>query len=77
MHCVRVEHLTALLLAALPAVFAGSVKPTTSLTIVLDFNGSHSAQSVAAMERESQGILKDAGVALGVEVPRGSRERIL
>lgn len=54
-----------LMLAALPASFAGSLpaKPT-NLTIVLDFKGPHSQQSVEAMERETQGILKNAGVHL-------------
>src|SRR5580704_5702662 len=60
----RVGQLTALLFAALPALFAGSVKPATNLTIVLDFKGPHSPESVAAMERETQGILKNAGVHL-------------
>jgi hypothetical protein len=50
-----------LMFAALP-VF-GAVK-TTNLTIVFDFNGPHSAQSVDAMKRETQGILKDARVHL-------------
>jgi hypothetical protein len=55
--------------AALPAVYAGgfpftSPKPSTYLTIVLDFKGPHSVQSVAAMKQETQGILKDAGVHL-------------
>ena len=55
--------LTACLLfsAALP-VFSAPV--ATNLTIVFDFNGPHSAQSVEAMKRETQGILKDAGVHL-------------
>ena len=50
-----------MMLAALP-VF-GAVK-TTNLTIVFDFNGPHSVQSVEAMKRETQGILKGAGVHL-------------
>jgi hypothetical protein len=41
----------------------GAVK-TTNLTIVFDFNGPHSVQSVEAMKRETQGILKNAGVHL-------------
>jgi len=69
MRRARLRQLTAVLFAALPGVFAASsssIKPkaATNLTIVLDFNGPHSLQSVAAMERETQGILKDAGVHL-------------
>lgn len=60
----RVGRLTALMFAALPALFAGSVKPSTNLTIVLDFKGPHSPQSDAAMKQETQVILKDAGVHL-------------
>jgi hypothetical protein len=55
-----------------PALFAGnpaliaSSRPaiSTNLTIVLDFNGPHSQQSVDAMKLETQGILKGAGVHL-------------
>jgi hypothetical protein len=64
MRRARVGPLTAVLFAVLPALFAGSVKPFTTLTIVLDFKGPHSLQSVAAMERETQEIFKDAGVHL-------------
>jgi hypothetical protein len=60
------------LFAGNPALIAGSTaviansRPviSTNLTIVLDFNGPHSQQSVDAMERETQGILKGAGVHL-------------
>lgn len=64
MRRARVGSLTALLFVALPALLAGSVKPFTNLTIVLDFKGPHSPRSVAAMKQETQGILKDAGVRL-------------
>ncbi len=52
-----------LMIAAVPASFAGSLpaKPT-NLTIVFDFNGPHSQQSVDAMKHETEGILKNAGV---------------
>ncbi|HEY1755952.1 MAG TPA: hypothetical protein VGG72_11190 [Bryobacteraceae bacterium] len=60
--------MSALLFTALPAVFAGSVKPaakpTTDLTVILDFKGPHSPKSVAAMERETQAIFKGTGVRL-------------
>jgi hypothetical protein len=64
MYRAHVGRLTAVMFATLPALFAGSVKPSTNLTIVLDFKGPHSLQSIAAMEHETQGILKDAGVHL-------------
>jgi len=65
MHCARVAQSIALLFAALPALFASSVRPIlTNLTIVLDFKGPHSVESVTAMERETQVILKEAGVHL-------------
>jgi hypothetical protein len=60
----RVGQLTAVLFAALPALLAGSVKPATNLTIILDFKGPHSAKADAAMKQETQAILKEAGVHL-------------
>jgi hypothetical protein len=45
--------------AAAPALFGGK-----SLTIVLDFKGPHSAQAVREMQRETETILKDAGLHL-------------
>ena len=61
---VRARQVFALLFTVLPAAFSGSVKPDTNLTIVLDFKGPHSPQSVEAMKEETQGILKDAGLHL-------------
>jgi hypothetical protein len=61
MRVAQVGVAACLMFAALPLF--GAVK-TTNLTIVFDFNGPHSSQSVEAMKRETQGILKDAGVHL-------------
>jgi hypothetical protein len=37
---------------------------SNNLTIVLDFQGPHSAQAVQVMEREAEGIFKDTGLHL-------------
>jgi len=44
---------------AAPALFGGK-----SLTLVLDFKGPHSAQTVREMQRETETILKDSGLHL-------------
>jgi hypothetical protein len=61
MRCAQVGLTACLLFAALPGF--GTVR-TTNLTVILDFKGPYSQQSVDAMKLETQGILKTAGVHL-------------
>lgn len=55
---------------ALILVLAGTMIPawsaarTAHLTVLLDFQGSHSERSIAEMKRESQSILQDSGLAI-------------
>lgn len=47
------------------ALLAGAnTRPSVKLTVVLDFQGAHSDQSVTAMERETEEILKSSGLRL-------------
>ena len=55
--CVLVVTACALLAAA-------NTRPSSKLTVVLDFQGAHSAGSVAEMEREAEGILRVSGLQL-------------
>jgi hypothetical protein len=43
---------------------AAASHPTSDITVVLDFKGPHSAQSVKEMQHEAQGIIKGSGVHL-------------
>ena len=46
-----------------PVVFACAAR-ATDVTVVLDFDGPHSDRSVEQMKRETEGILRDAGLRL-------------
>src|ERR1700688_3277307 len=63
---MRHVSLSALLLALMAscAAGAGKPKPTSGLTIILDFQGPHSVRSVAEMEQEAEEALKDSGLNL-------------
>jgi len=54
----------ALSLALLAASASRAAVPAAGLTIVLEFQGPHSNRSIAEMEQEAQGALKDSGVSL-------------
>jgi hypothetical protein len=48
------------------ALMAGTgTHPPSKLTVVMDFHGSPSQRALTAMERETEGILKPAGLSLG------------
>lgn len=52
------------------ALVAGAgTRPRSKLTVVMDFQGSHSERSLTEMERETEGILKAAGLRLDWRLP--------
>ncbi len=53
-----------LICALFATVAAAAAIRTEALTIVLEFQGSHSARSIDEMKRELEGILKDAPLAI-------------
>lgn len=53
-----------LLVTACAFLAAADTRPSSTLTVVLDFRGAHSDRSVTAMERETEGILKSSGLHL-------------
>jgi len=61
------------LAAMLPAFAAGASLSPSTVTIVLDFSGPHSRQSIEVMKRETEGILKPAGVRLDWKLPAEAR----
>src|SRR5579872_2157462 len=52
------------LVTACAFVAAAGTRPSSKVTVILDFQGTHSNQSVTAMEREAEGILKSSGLRL-------------
>jgi hypothetical protein len=52
------------LLLALALPLAAEPLPSQKITVVLDFRGPYSADSVSAMKQEMQDLVKDAGVQL-------------
>jgi hypothetical protein len=46
------------------AAYTGPSSPSSKLTVVMDFQGNPSERSLAEMERETEGILKAAGLRL-------------
>jgi hypothetical protein len=55
--------------ALLPVIMAAASLTPATVTVVLDFSGPHSQQSVEAMKREAEGILKPAGLKLDWKNP--------
>ena len=51
-------------LALLVVSAVSAAEPSGGLTIVLEFQGPHSNRSIADMEQEAQGALKDSGLSL-------------
>lgn len=54
----------ALISTALVFPLAAATRPASDLTVVLDFQGSHSERSILAMQREAQTILRASGIHL-------------
>ena len=54
----------ALISTALVFPLAAVTRPASDLTVVLDFQGSHSDRSILEMQREAQTILKASGIQL-------------
>lgn len=69
------------LICLLATVAFACAARATDVTVVIDFDGPHSDRSVQQMKRETQSILKDAGLHLAwrsrADVGRGSYENLV
>jgi hypothetical protein len=54
----------ALISTALVFPLVAATRPASDLTVVLDFQGSHSERSILEMQREAQTVLKASGIQL-------------
>jgi hypothetical protein len=53
-----------LITTALVFPLAAATRPASDLTVVLDFQGAHSEQSIIEMQREAQAVLRASGIHL-------------